>query len=324
MKTIDIIVPCYNEREVIDLFYAECKKVTDRLGDYRFRYLFVDDGSSDDTLEKMKKLAENPDADYISLSRNFGKESAMYAGMKNSSGDMVVIMDADLQHPPALIPEMIEGIEEGYDCTATYRATRDGDPPLRTFLTNKFYKFVNRISDVDMPNGAGDFRIMNRKMVNAVLAMSEVQRFSKGIFSWVGFRTKWLSFEDVERAAGQTKWSMRKLFLYALDGITAFSTAPLRLASIMGFAVSFSAFVYLICVVAKTLIFGRDFPGYASMVTLVLLIGGFILLTCGILGEYVAKIYIEVKKRPIFIVEETSLDDIKEEYENEKNNKKIN
>ncbi|MCD8158456.1 MAG: glycosyltransferase family 2 protein [Clostridiales bacterium] len=315
MKKVDIVVPCYNESEVIDMFYRECKKVTDTIRGYDIHYLFIDDGSADDTLEKLKAICENPDADYVSFSRNFGKESAMYSGLKNSTGDMVVLMDSDLQHPPALLPQMIEGIEEGYDCTATYRATRDGDPVLRTVFTNRFYKLVNKISDVNMPNGAGDFRMMNRKMVNAVLAMSEVQRFSKGIFSWVGFKTKWIAFEDVERAAGQTKWSFWKLFIYAIDGITAFSTAPLRIASVVGSFISLSAFVYLIYVVLKTLICGKDFPGFASVVTLILFIGGVIILSCGILGEYVAKIYMEVKNRPIYLIGETSLENSKEDYE---------
>lgn len=317
MKKIDLIVPCYNESEVIDLFYRETKKVTDKISDYKIHYLFINDGSNDDTLDKLKLICRNDDADYISLSRNFGKEAAMYAGLKNSTGDMAVIMDADLQHPPALIPEMIRGIEEGYDCTATHRATRDGDSRLRTALTNRFYKLVNKISEVDMPNGAGDFRMMNRKMINAVLAMSEVQRFSKGIFSWVGFKTKWIAFNDVERAAGQTKWNFWKLFVYAIDGITAFSTAPLRLASILGSFISASAFIYLVYVVLKTMIHGKDFPGYASLVTLILFIGGIIILTCGILGEYIAKIYMEVKNRPIYLIGETSLDPSKEDNKNE-------
>ncbi|MCD8089463.1 MAG: glycosyltransferase family 2 protein [Clostridiales bacterium] len=315
MKQVDIIVPCYNETEVINMFYNECKKVTDKIEGYKINYIFIDDGSSDNTLEKLKKIAENPDADYISFSRNFGKEAAMFSGLKNSKGDMVVLMDADLQHPPALLPEMIKGIEEGYDCTATYRATRDGDPYLRTLFTNRFYKLVNKISDVNMPNGAGDFRMMNRKMVNAVVAMSEVQRFSKGIFSWVGFKTKWISFEDAERAAGQTKWNFWKLFIYAVDGITAFSTAPLRLASVVGSFISFSAFVYLFYVVLKTIIHGKDFPGYATVVALILFIGGFIILSCGILGEYVAKIYMEVKNRPVYLIGETSLKNPKEGYD---------
>ncbi len=313
MKTIDIIVPCYNESEVIDMFYGECRRVTDSITDYSFHYIFVDDGSADDTLIKLKKICENPGADYISFSRNFGKESAMYSGLKNSTGDMVVIMDADLQHPPALFPEMIKGIEEGYDCSATHRASRDGDPPLRVWFTDKFYKLVNKISDVEMPNGAGDFRMMNRKMVNAVLSMSEVQRFSKGIFSWVGFKTKWIPFQDVERAAGQTKWSFWKLFVYALNGITAFSTAPLRFASVVGSIISFSSFLYLFYIILKTLIWGKEFPGYASTITLILFIGGVIILSCGILGEYIAKIYMEVKNRPIYIIGETSIKNSKDD-----------
>ncbi|MCD8239363.1 MAG: glycosyltransferase family 2 protein [Clostridiales bacterium] len=317
MKKIDIIVPCYNESEVINLFYSEAKKTTDRITDYEIHYLFIDDGSKDDTLKKLKIICQNSDADYISFSRNFGKEAAMYAGLQNSTGDMAVIMDADLQHPPALIPQMIEGIEEGYDCTATHRATRDGDSKLRVALTNRFYKLVNKISEVDMPNGAGDFRMMNRKMINAVLAMSEVQRFSKGIFSWVGFKTKWIAFNDVERAAGETKWSFWKLFLYAVDGITAFSTAPLRLASVLGSIISTSAFVYLIYIILKTIIVGKDFPGYASVVTLILFIGGIIILTCGILGEYVAKIYMEVKHRPIYLTGETSINPSNEDNKDE-------
>ncbi len=313
MKTIDIIVPCYNESEVIDMFYRECSRVTESIEDYSFHYIFVDDGSSDDTLYKLKKICENPGADYISFSRNFGKESAMYSGLKNSTGDMVVIMDADLQHPPALFPEMIKGIEEGYDCSATHRASRDGDPPLRIWFTDKFYRLVNKISDVEMPNGAGDFRMMNRKMVNAVLSMSEVQRFSKGIFSWVGFKTKWIPFQDVERAAGQTKWSFWKLFVYALNGITAFSTVPLRFASVVGTVISFSSFIYLFYIILKTLIWGKEFPGYASTITLILFIGGVIILSCGILGEYIAKIYMEVKNRPIYIIGETSIKDSKDD-----------
>ncbi len=316
MKTIDIIVPCYNESEVINLFYTECSKVTSSINNYAFHYIFIDDGSKDDTLQKLQIISQNSNADYISFSRNFGKESAMYAGLKNSTGDMAVLMDADLQHPPALIPQMIKGIEEGYDCVATHRATRDGDPYLRVALTNRFYKLVNKISDVDMPNGAGDFRMMNRKMINAVVAMSEVQRFSKGIFSWVGFNTKWIAFNDVERAAGETKWSFWKLFFYAIDGITAFSTAPLRLVSLMGIVVSLSAFVYLVCVVLKTLICGSAGSGYATIVTLILFIGGIIILSCGILGEYLAKIYMEVKNRPVYIVGSSSINNPKEDFKN--------
>lgn len=315
MKKIDLIVPCYNEREVLNIFYKATNEVIASVKDYEFNYIFVDDGSSDETLEILEGFAKNDEkVKYISFSRNFGKESAMYAGLKNSTGDYCLILDSDMQHPPTLIPQMIKGIEEGYDCCAAHRATRDGDPKLRTFFTRKFYGLIDKISEVKMPDGAGDFRLMSRKMVNAILAMSEVQRFSKGIFSWVGFKTKWIPFEDVERAAGQTKWSFWKLFKYALDGITAFSTAPLRLASYIGSFISASAFVYLFYIIIKTLVYGKDIPGYASTIALMLFIGGIIILSCGILGEYVAKIYLEVKNRPIYIIGKTNVEDEKDDY----------
>jgi glycosyltransferase involved in cell wall biosynthesis len=238
----------------------------------------------------------------------------MYAGLKNSTGDYIVVMDADLQHPPALIPDMIKVVEEGYDCCATERCTRDGDPFLRKLFTKYFYKFVNKISEVNMPDGAGDFRMMSRKMVNAVLAMSEVQRFSKGIFSWVGFKTKWIAFEDVERAAGETKWSFLSLLAYAMDGITAFSTFPLKLASYSGLLFAFAAFISLIVTVVKTIVIGKAVPGYATTLTAILFVGGVIMLCCGILGEYVAKIYMEVKNRPIYIIGETNIEKSEDDY----------
>ncbi len=315
MKTVDIIVPCFNENQVLDLFFSETLNVVSKIKNYSFNFIFIDDGSSDNTLEILKKYSEqNNFVKYISFSRNFGKESAMYAGLKNSTGDYAVVLDSDLQHPPKLIPDMLKAMEEGYDCCSANRATRDGDPKLRTFFTRRFYRLVNKISEVDMPDGAGDFRMMNRKMINAVIAMSEVQRFSKGIFSWVGFKTKWLKFENVERAAGETKWSFWKLFKYALDGITAFSTAPLRIASVLGIFISFSAFIYLSYIIIKTLAFGIDAPGYASLITITLFIGGIIILACGILGEYVAKIYMEVKNRPVYIIRETNVDNQKDDY----------
>lgn len=306
---VELIVPCYNEAEVLNMFYEESKRVIESVEGYDFGFIFVDDGSRDKTLSIMKELAlKDERVKYISFSRNFGKESAMYAGLKNSTGDYVVVMDADLQHPPALIPKMIKAMEEGYDCCATNRASRSGDPKLRQFFTRNFYRFINKISDVDMPDGAGDFRMMNRSMVDAVIAMSEVQRFSKGIFSWVGFDTKWIDFEDVERAAGETKWSFWGLFRYAIEGITAFSTVPLKFAIYLGSIIAASSFIYLLYVVIKTLIHGRDFPGYASMITILLFLGGCIILCCGILGEYMAKIYIEVKNRPIYIIGKTNID----------------
>ena len=317
MKKVDLIVPCFNEEQVLALFYTETSKVVNNISGYRFEFIFVDDGSSDKTLEILQNHAEKyENVRYISFSRNFGKESAMYAGLKNSTGDYVLILDADLQHPPHLIPQMLDALEEGYDCCAANRATRDGDPILRTLFTRVFYRFVNKISVVEMPDGAGDFRMMSRPMVNAIIAMSEVQRFSKGIFSWVGFKTKWIKFENVERAAGQTKWNFWKLFSYAIDGITAFSTFPLKVASYIGLITASSAFIYLIYIIIKTLVIGKDLPGYASTITLILFIGGMLLLACGILGEYIAKIYIEVKNRPIYIIRRTNLDEPKDDYRN--------
>jgi len=315
MKSIDIIVPCYNESEVLDIFFNEITKIISEIKEYNFNLIFVDDGSSDSTYDIIDDYSKkNSYVKYISFSRNFGKESAMYAGLKNSTGDYVLIMDADMQNPPTLIPQMIKGVEEGYDCCAAHRATRDGDPALRTFFTRKFYGLTNKISEVNMPDGAGDFRLMNRNMVNAVIAMSEVQRFSKGIFSWVGFKTKWIKFDNVERAAGKTKWSFWKLFTYALDGITAFSTFPLKIASFVGAIVSSSSFIYLLYIIIKTIIIGKETPGYASLVTLILFIGGIIILSCGILGEYIAKIYMEVKNRPIYIIRKTNIENPKDDY----------
>lgn len=315
MKVIDIIVPCYNESEVLDIYFNETKKVISDIKTYEFNFIFVDDGSQDSTLEIMQKYSkENSNVKYISFSRNFGKESAMYAGLKNSTGDYVLIMDVDMQNPPHLIGKMIEAVEQGYDCCGAHRSTRKGDSPVRTFFTRIFYKIVNKISDVNMPDGAGDFRLMSRTMVNAVIAMSEVQRFSKGIFSWIGFKTKWIQFENVERAAGNSKWSFWKLFIYALDGITAFSTIPLKIVSIFGTIISFSSFIYLTYIIIKTLIFGKDVQGYASTITLLLFIGGIIVLSCGILGEYIGKIYMEIKNRPIYIIKQTNIENPENDY----------
>ncbi len=312
---VDLIVPCYNEQEVLKLFYEESCRVINNIKAYDFNFIFINDGSKDNTLSIMQELASKDNrVKYISFSRNFGKEAAMYAGLKNSEGDYVVVMDADLQHPPALIPDMLAVMEEGYDCCATNRATRDNDSALRQFLTRNFYKFVNKISDVDMPDGAGDFRMMNRKMVDAVLAMSEVQRFSKGIFSWVGFDTKWISFEDVERAAGETKWSFWGLFKYAADGITAFSTVPLKIAIYLGSLISGCSFIYLIFICIRTVIHGKDMPGYASLMAIMLFLGGCIILCCGILGEYIGKIYIEVKNRPVYLIGKTNIENPKHDY----------
>lgn len=306
---IDLIIPCYNESQVINIFYDAVKEVIKNINNYDFCYIFIDDGSLDNSLEILKELAQKDEnVKYISFSRNFGKEAAMYAGLKKSSGNMCLIMDVDMQNPPGLIPKMIQGIEEGFDCCGGYRLSRKGESKLKVFFANRFYNINNKISEVNMPNGVGDFRIMTRQMVDAILAMSEVQRFSKGIFSWVGFKTKWIAFENVERVAGTTKWSFFKLFSYAIDGITAFSIFPLRLASFLGVLISISSFIYLTAIVIKTIFLGKDIPGYASIITLLLFIGGIIILTCGILGEYIGRIYIEVKKRPIYIIKQTNID----------------
>ena len=305
MKLIDIIVPCYNEEEVLPLFIEETNKVIATLPDYDFRYIFVNDGSRDGTLRVLRELAAKySNAKYISFSRNFGKESAMYAGLENSTGDYVIVMDADLQHPPAMFPQMIQGVEEGYDCCAANRATRDGDPILRTLFTRVFYRFVNKISVVEMPDGAGDFRMMSRPMVNAIIAMSEVQRFSKGIFSWVGFKTKWIKFENVERAAGQTKWNFWKLFAYSLEGIVAFSAVPLQIAALAGVFFCILAFVMIIFTIVRRLLFGDPVSGWPSLVCIILLTSGVQFFCTGILGQYLARTYLEVKRRPIYLVKE--------------------
>lgn len=314
MKTIDIIVPCYNEEEVLPLFVKETNAVIDTIPDYRFRYIFINDGSKDKTLEVLKTLASRfLNVKYISFSRNFGKESAMYAGLKNSTADYVIVMDADLQHPPAMFPQMIQGVEEGNDCCALYRAKQTGESKLRQLVSKIFFSFQNNISDVKMPDGAVDYRIMSRKMVNAILELSEVQRFSKGIFCWVGFNTKWIEYQNVERTVGTTKWSMWGLFKYALDGITAFSVTPLRFIAVMGFIISLLSFIYILITLVQTLIFGVDVAGYVTTLCAVLFLGGIIELSVGILGEYIGRIYTETKSRPIYIASETNLDDNNED-----------
>lgn len=314
MKTIDIIVPCYNEQEVLETFYTETSKVVDAIDGYSFRFLLVDDGSRDNTIVIMKQLAkEHDNVKYLSFSRNFGKEAGIYAGLKYSSGDYVILMDADLQHPPAMIPDMIAGIEEGYDCCAARRVSREGESKIRSWFSQMYYKISNRMTDVEMPQNAVDYRIMSRSMVDSILDLSEVERFSKGIFAWVGFSTKWIPYENVERTMGTTKWSFWGLFKYALSGITSFSIAPLRMVSGMGFVIFAFACLYSLLTVIKTLIFGIDVPGYVTTLCAVLFLGGIIELSIGIIGEYVAHIYMEAKDRPIFILRQTNLDIPKED-----------
>lgn len=309
MEKISVIVPCYNEEESLPLFYPEIKKVRDTLPEYAFEYILVDDGSKDRTVEIMRELAEkDEEIRYLSFSRNFGKESAMYAGLKNASGDYVVLMDADLQHPPALLPEMLKGIkEEGYDSVATRRVDRQGEPPIRSFFARKFYKLMNKISQTELVDGAQDYRMMTRQFVDSLLELSEYNRFSKGLFGWVGYKTKWLPHENTERVAGETKWSFWNLLKYSIDGIVAFSTAPLAIAMVIGILFACLAFIMVIFIVVRTLIFGDPVAGWPTLACLILLIGGVQLICIGILGTYLSKAYLEVKKRPIYIAKETNL-----------------
>ena len=309
MEKISVIVPCYNEEEVLPLFYQEVTRVAGLMGGYAFEFLFVDDGSRDGTMKVVKELAAKDErVKYVSFSRNFGKEAAMYAGFTHASGDYVAVMDADLQDPPALLPEMMEAIKnEGYDSVATRRVTRKGEPPIRSFFARCFYKLMRRISKTEMVDGARDYRLMTRQFVNSLLELGEYNRFSKGLYGWVGYRTKWLEYENVERAAGETKWSFWKLLLYSIEGIVAFSAAPLAIAAVSGIICCVLAFLFILFIVGRTLMFGDPVAGWPSLVCIILLIGGLQLLSIGILGEYLAKTYLEVKNRPIFICKESNI-----------------
>ncbi len=309
-KKLTMVVPAYNEEEALPIFYEEVHRVEEELPGVEIEYLFIDDGSSDKTLEVLRSLhKKDARVRYVSFSRNFGKEAAIYAGLQNATGDYVAILDADLQDPPSLLPEMLQAIEEeGYDCVGSRRVTRKGEPPIRSFFARMFYRIMNKISSADIVDGARDFQLMNRKVVNAILSMGEYNRFSKGIFGWVGFRKKWLEYENIERSAGETKWSFWKLFLYALDGIVAFSTAPLVMASVMGMIFCLVAFVAIIFIIVRTVLFGDPTSGWPSMVCIIMFIAGVQLLCMGILGQYMAKTYLETKKRPLYLVEETEED----------------
>lgn len=316
MKSIDIIVPCFNEADIISTFYNEVKNVISSLSQYKWSFIFVDDGSKDETLNIIKELSKtDKNVKYISFSRNFGKESAMYAGLKYSAGDYVIIMDADLQHPPLLIPSMLEWVNKGYDCCAAIRTARTGESKLRRLFSNMFFAISNKFTDVKLEKGAVDYRILSRQMVNAVLAMSEIQRFSKGIFAWIGFKTKWITYKNIERSAGNTKWSFYSLFKYALSGITSFSVTPLRLVSLTGFIISVFSFIYILITLIQTFIYGITVPGYVTLLCAVLFMGGILELSIGILGEYIGNIYMETKKRPIFITKETNIKDMLKEEE---------
>ena len=307
-KSVTLIVPCYNEEASLPLFYEAVSAVAASLPEYDMTFLFVNDGSKDRTLHVIHALAEkDPRVRYISFSRNFGKEAAMYAGFCNARGDYVAVMDADLQDPPSLLPEMLALLETGeYDSVATRRVSREGEPPIRSFFARMFYRLINRISDADIVDGARDFRLMRKEMVDAIVAMSEYNRFSKGIFGWIGFRTKWLPFQNVERVAGETKWSFWGLFKYSIEGIINFSQAPLSIASLMGLVLTIVSFLSTLFIVVRRLLFGDPVAGWASTACIILFMGGLQLLCMGIMGQYLAKTYLEVKKRPHYIIAETN------------------
>ena len=308
---ISIIVPCYNEEESLNFFQKEMNRVSKQeMQQVDFEILYINDGSSDGTLQKIRQLAsEDVRVKYVSFSRNFGKEAAIYAGLQHADGDYVAIMDADLQDPPSLLPEMYKAVkEEGYDSAATRRVDRKGEPPIRSFFARKFYKLMKKISNTDIVDGARDYRLMNRKFVNALLNMGEYNRFSKGLFGWVGFKTKWIEFENVERVAGETKWSFWKLFRYSIEGIVAFSTVPLALSAVLGVIMCILGVIAIIFIVIRQLLFGNSVAGWASLSCIILFLGGVQLLCLGILGSYMAKTYLEVKKRPIYICDETNID----------------
>lgn len=306
-EKISVIVSCFNEEETIPLFYKEIYKTIKYMKDYDFELLFIDDGSSDNTLNILKDLhSKDKNVRYVSFSRNFGKEAAMYAGLSYSTGDYVTLMDADLQDPPEMLPRMMDIIKnEGYDSVGTRRVTRKGEPVIRSFFARCFYKIINKMSKVEMVDGARDYRLMKRKVVDSILSLEEYNRYSKGLFSFVGFKTKWLEYENVERVAGETKWSFWKLFKYAIEGIVAFTTVPLSLVVLLGLIICLIAFLIIIVVIVKTLLFGDPVNGWPSLICIILFTSGIQLLCMGVIGQYLAKTYLEVKKRPIYIVRET-------------------
>ena len=307
---ISVIVSCFNEQESIPLFYKEMNEVSKQMSYADFEFMFVNDGSTDKTLKILKDLAkEDNRVRFISFSRNFGKEAAMLAGLEHVTGDYITLMDADLQDPPSMLPVMYKYIKENdYDQVGTRRVTRKGEPPIRSFFARMFYKIINKMSKVEMVDGARDYRLMTRQVVDSILQLKEYNRYSKGLFSFVGFKTKWLEYENVERVAGETKWSFWKLFKYAIEGIVAFTTAPLSMAAILGVIICLIAFIGIIVIIVKTLAFGDPTGGWPSMVCILLFVSGIQLLCMGIIGQYLAKTYLETKKRPIYIIKETEKD----------------
>ena len=305
---VSIVVPMYNEQESLEILYQELNRVTDTIKDYEFEYLFVNDGSKDNTLQEIQRLATADDrVRYVSFSRNFGKEAALYAGLSNADGDYIATMDADLQDPPSLLPQMLAVIEsQDCDNVATRRVNRKGEPPIRSFFARCFYKLMRRLSNIDIADGARDYRLMSRAMVDSILSVSEYNRFSKGIFAWVGYETRWLEFEKVERSAGETKWSFWKLVRYSIDGIINFSNTPLQISSYLGMILTIVSFIAIIVEVIRALVFGDPVAGWPSLVCIITFIGGIELFCMGIMGQYIAKTYMEVKHRPHYIVKESN------------------
>lgn len=310
MKKISIVVPCYNEEKALPLFYDELKRIMDKMSNYIFELILVDDGSKDGTLDIIKNIAlEDVSVKYISFSRNFGKESALYAGFKNSTGEYVAMMDADLQDPPSLLPEMVKALEnEGFDSVATRRVTRKGEPLIRSFFARKFYKIMNSISETELVDGARDYRLMNRKFVNSLLSLNEYNRFTKGLFGWIGFKTKWIEYENVERIAGETKWSFFKLFKYAIEGIISFSTTLLSVITILGLLLTTIGILAVIaCGISQ--LFGANINSAIYVILAIMVFNGLSIICIGVLGKYVSDIHKEVKKRPIYIVNETNIEE---------------
>ncbi len=304
MEKISIVVPCYNEEKNINNFYEEMIKTLEKVKEnYSYEIIFVNDGSNDQTEIEVKKVRKtDKNIILISFSRNFGKEAAIYAGLNNATGDLVALIDADLQHPPVTILEMIKGINEGYDVVATKRKNRKGEPVIKSVFSKLFYKMMRMFIPIE--KNVQDFRLMKKEVVDAILSLKEYNRFSKGIFTWVGFNIKYIEIENIERKAGKTKWSFKKLFSYAIEGITSFTTAPLKASTLMGFCISIIAIISTIVIILQTLIYGKDVPGYASIITAILFMGGVQLISIGILSEYISKMYLEIKKRPKYIIKE--------------------
>ncbi len=311
-KLISIVVPCYNEEPTLPILYKELNRVTAEMTDYDFEYLFVNDGSKDKTLPMLKEMAsQDARVKYVSFSRNFGKEPALYAGLKNAKGDLVATMDADMQDPPALLPELVGYVESGeYDNAGTRRVTRKGEPVIRSFFARTFYKMMRHMTDIDIVDGARDYRVMSRPMVDSIVSLQEYNRFSKGIFAWVGYETKWVEFENVERSAGETKWNFWKLLRYSVEGIISFSNTPIHMASYMGMGLTALSALALIFVVVRALIFGDEVAGWPSLVCIITFLGGVQLFVMGMMGQYISKTYMEVKRRPHYIIKDTNCEDV--------------